>query len=202
MTAESPCGTRRFHKFADGPQLRAQFLDQDRPCPRRSWRKAATPLGNWSRNLCQQAVAAVEPVNFVEDHDGRLARRADFRQHRVDRGDLLRRLRMADVHHMQQQVGLDHFLQRRLEGLHQAVRQFADETHRVGQEYILVGRQPQPPRGRVQRGEQFVLRQRVRAGQGVEQGGFAGVGVADDRGQGPGLRCRPLRWVARCRRTA
>ena len=59
------------------------------------------------------------------------------------------------------------------------------KSHRVSQEYVLIRRQPQPPRGRVQRGEQFVLRQRVRAGQRVEQGGFAGVGVADDRGQRP-----------------
>ena len=103
------------------------------------------------------------------------------------------RLRMADIHHVQEQFGLHHLLQRRLEGLHQAVGQLADETDRVRQEYVLVGRQPQPPRGRVQRGEKLVLRQRGGAGQGVEQGGFAGVGVADDRGQRPeagaGVRC-------------
>ena len=35
----------QFHKFADGPQLRAQFLDQAAPCPRRFWRKRPTRWG-------------------------------------------------------------------------------------------------------------------------------------------------------------
>jgi hypothetical protein len=35
---------------------------------------------------------------------------------------------------VQQQVGVRRFLQRRLEGLDQLVRQVADEAHRVGQD--------------------------------------------------------------------
>ena len=49
----------------------------------------------------------------------------------------------------------------------------------------MVRRQAQTARGRVERGEQFVLRQHIRAGESIEQGRFAGVGVADDRGEGP-----------------
>ena len=43
------------------------------------------------------------------------------------------------------------------------------------------GRQPQPAHGRVERGEQLVARRHLGAGQRVEQGRFAGVGVADQR---------------------
>ena len=74
-------------------------------------------------------------------------------QNRIDSRDLLRRLRVAGVHDMDQQVGLRHFLQRGLEGLDQPVRQLADEADGICQEQILVGRQAQPARGGVQRGE-------------------------------------------------
>ncbi len=72
-----------------------------------------------------------------------------------------------------------------LERLHQSVRQFFDEADRVRQQNILVRRQFQPPRRRVERGEQNVFRQNVRAGERVEQGGFAGVRVTDNRSQRP-----------------
>ena len=65
------------------------------------------------------------------------------------------------------------------------MRQFADEADRVREQNILVRRQFQPPRRRVERGEQNVLRQNVRAGQRVEQRGFSGVRVTDNRSERP-----------------
>ena len=94
---------------------------------------------------------------------------------------------MADVHHVQQQVRLNHFFERRLERLDKSMRQLANETDRVGEQHVLVGRQAQPARGGVERGEQFVFLQDFRAGEGVEQRGFAGVRIADNRGQRPEL---------------
>ena len=67
--------------------------------------------------------------------------------------DLFLGLRMADVHDVQQQIRLHDFFERGLERLDQPVRQFADETDRVRQQHILVRRQFQPPRRRVERGE-------------------------------------------------
>ena len=151
----------------------------------------ATACGCFSCNrfntppVAGSACAAIELVHFVEHHQRRLFLRADFLQHGIHGLNLLLGLRMADVHDVQQQVRLHDFFQRGLERLDQAVRQFADETDRVGQQHVLVRRQPQPARGRVERGEQHVLGQHVRAGERVEQGGFAGVGVADDGGQRP-----------------
>ena len=50
----------------------------------------------------------------------------------------------------------------------------------------------QAARGGVQRGEQFVLGQHLRAGERVEQSGFAGVGVADDGGERPEIALATL----------
>ena len=93
---------------------------------------------------------------------------------------------------MQQQVRLHHFLQRRFERLHEPMRQFPDETHRVREQHVLVRRQTQPSRGGIERGEEFVFRQNLRPGERVEQGGFAGVGVAHDGGQRPKVALPPL----------
>ncbi len=65
------------------------------------------------------------------------------------------------------------------------MRQFADETHGVREQNILVRGQSQSSGGRVERGEQFVLGQNAGAGERVEQGGFAGVRVADDGRERP-----------------
>ena len=52
-----------------------------------------------------------------------------------------------------QQIRLHDFFQRGLERLDQSVRQFFDEADGVGEQNILVRRQFQPPRRRVERGE-------------------------------------------------
>ena len=92
---------------------------------------------------------------------------------------------MAHVHHVQQQFGLHDFFERGLEGFDQIVGEFADKTDGVRQQNVLVGGQTQAPRRRIEGGEQFILGQRGGPGEGVEQSRFAGIGVADDRGQRP-----------------
>ena len=135
----------------------------------------------------QRFAAPVEPVGLVEDHQGRLALGADLLEHGVHRLDLFLGLGMADIHDVEQQVRLHDFFEGGFEGFDQAVGQFADETHGVGQQHVLVGRQAQAPGGRIERGEQFILGQDLGAGEAVEQGGFAGVGVADDGGERPAV---------------
>ena len=119
-------------------------------------------------------------VHFVEDHERRFARRANFFQHRIHRGDLFVGLRLTDVHHMDQEVGLDDFFERSFECLDQPMRQLADETDRVCQEHTLVRRQAQAPRRRIERREQFVLGQCARAGELIQQRRLSGVGVPHD----------------------
>ena len=82
---------------------------------------------------------------------------------------------------MDDQIGLDHFLERGAERGDEMGRQVRDEADRVGQDDDRAVRQPDPPQGRVEGREQHVLGKHGRAGQAVEQGRLAGIGVADDR---------------------
>ena len=70
--------------------------------------------------------------------------------------------------------------------MNQAVGQAADEAYGVGHEQLLVAAEEELAGGGVEGGEQFVLGQHAGAGEGIEEGGFAGVGVAHDRGGGHG----------------
>ena len=67
-----------------------------------------------------------------------------------------------------------------MERLHQLVRQTADQTDCINQHHPAPVRQVERAGGRVQRRKQHILCQHARIGQGVEQGGFAHVGVAHD----------------------
>jgi hypothetical protein len=60
-------------------------------------------------------------------------------------------------------------------------RQVGDEAHRVGQDDPGAARQPHPAQRRIERREQHVLGGHAGAGQPVEQGRLAGIGVADQR---------------------
>jgi hypothetical protein len=128
-------------------------------------------------------------IDLVEDEQLRHVGRADLLQHPLHFLDLLGMVRVGRVHHMQQQVGIDRFLQRGLEGGDQAVRQVADEADRVGKRDRTPRRtggasgirQVQLSGGRVERGEQLVGRIGAGLDQGVEQRRLAGIGIADDR---------------------
>jgi hypothetical protein len=121
-----------------------------------------------------------EAVGLVQRGDHRLVVRAQLAQ-RVQHGlGLLQRVRVGDVHYVQQRVGLGDFLQRGAEGGHQLGGQLLDEADGVGEEGSMAARQADAAGGGVERGEELVLGQHVGLGDRVEQGGFAGVGVADD----------------------
>ncbi len=59
---------------------------------------------------------------------------AEIGQHRLDVAPLRFRLGMADVAHVQDEIGLHHLLQRGAEGRHQQCRQVGDEADGVGQD--------------------------------------------------------------------
>ena len=61
------------------------------------------------------------------------------------------------------------------------MRQLLDKADRIGHEHAGLGFRLQGTNGRVERGEQLVLHQYLTAGEGLHQGGLAGVGVADQR---------------------
>ena len=88
---------------------------------------------------------------------------------------------VGDVANMHDQIGLQHLFQRGAEGGDQRGRQIGDEAHGVGEHRLRAARQRQSPDGRIERGEQRVLGEHRGAGQRVEQGRLAGIGVADQR---------------------
>ena len=94
------------------------------------------------------------------------------------------KLRWKAVH---EQVGLNYFFDRGFEGFNEAVRQFANETDRVREQNVLVRRQAQTAGRGIERGEEFVHGEHVRAGEFIQQRGFAGVGITDDARQRPAV---------------
>ena len=90
----------------------------------------------------------------------------------------IRRRRVDDV---QQQVRLGDLLERRAERGDQRVRQAVDEPDRVRHQQLAAVRQLHAAHQRIERDEQRVRRDRVAAGQRVEQRRLARVGVADER---------------------
>ncbi len=104
----------------------------------------------------------------------------DLVEHRADGFDLLLGLGRRRVDDMDEQVGVFDHLEGGAEGLDQLVRELADEPDGVGQQHRLTAGQRQPPRPRVEGGEQAVLDEHARVGEPVEQRRLAGVGVAHE----------------------
>ncbi len=92
---------------------------------------------------------------------------------------------MAEIDEVDEQVGEAHFLERGLEGLDDGVRQLADEADRVGEEHLLLVRQHELARRGIECREELVLGKHAGASEAVQQRGFAGVRVADERGERP-----------------
>ena len=80
---------------------------------------------------------------------------------------------------MQQQRRIAGLFQRRAECLHKLMRQFTDETDRVGEYRGMAKRQRQFAQRRIERREQAVGHMGIGLGQAPEQGRFARVGVAN-----------------------
>ena len=90
-------------------------------------------------------------------------------------------VRVGDVDDVQQQVGACGFFEGGGEGGDEFVRQVADEADGVSHEDGLRSGVVEFAPGRVEGGEELVLRIDIRFGQRVEQRRFAGVGVTGER---------------------
>ena len=135
----------------------------------------------------------VEQVGLVEDQELGHVGGADLAEHRPDSRHLPARVGLGRVHQVDDQVGPADLLQRRLERLDQVVGQLGDEPDGVGEGGGPPTGQVEAPGRGVEGREQLVLDQDPGAGEAVEQGRLAGVGVADQR---DGRGCRPARGRA------
>ena len=111
---------------------------------------------------------------------------AELVQDRLDIVLLRVAVGVADVAHVQDQVGREHLFQRGAEGRDQRGRQVGDEAHRVGEDDMGARRQGQLAHGRIKGGEDLVARVDSGPGEAVEQGRLAGIGVADQGHDGIG----------------
>src|SRR5258707_14355569 len=79
---------------------------------------------------------ALVGIDFVEKQNLGFATGADVFQNLMDRSVLLLGVGVADVEHVQQQVGMDRFLKRGLEAGDEIVVKIADEADGVAEEYF------------------------------------------------------------------
>ena len=101
--------------------------------------------------------ACTERIHLVEHQYGRFGiATANIAQCLVDHFYLLLKIRMRYIHHMHQDVGLPHLIERRLERFNKAGRQLAYETYGVGEQERKIVNDDLAHRG-VERGKQLVL---------------------------------------------
>ena len=119
-------------------------------------------------------------IGLVQGNDGGPAGQLELGEQALHRRHLVLDPGVARVHDVDQQIGFGQLLQRGLERGHQLMRELADEADGVGEdERGVAGRADQPCR-RIQRDEEPIRGDPPGSRQLIEQGGLAGVGVADE----------------------
>ena len=90
-------------------------------------------------------------------------------------------MRIRDIADLHDQRGFLDFFERGAESGNQIGRKIAQKTYCVGKQDAAARRKAHRANGGIERGEHFRGSQHVGMGQRVEERGFAGVGVADQR---------------------
>lgn len=130
------------------------------------------------------AGAVGEEVNFVEDKQLGLVVGIELAEDVVHGLQLCREVGHGGIGDVQQDISVTHFLESGFEGFDEAVGQVANEADRINKDEAFAAREAIEAGGGVECGEEFVFDEHVGAGQGVEQSGFAGVGVSDEGDHG------------------
>ena len=108
-------------------------------------------------------------INLIEHDDAWLVGSAEVAQCFFHYVDLFLKVGMRNIHHMNQQVCLTHFVECRFEGIHQVGWQFANEADRIAeQEWQVVDNHL--AHRRVECCKQFVLCKHVALRQEVHDG--------------------------------
>ena len=95
--------------------------------------------------------------------------------------DLLCPVRGCSVDDVKQQIGLCGFVERGAKSLDQLVRKVAHETDGIRQDDFAIRAQHQLSGQGIKRGKELIGGVCAGTGQGIEQGGLAGIGVAHQR---------------------
>src|SRR4029077_2880013 len=111
----------------------------------------------------------------------RLLLSAELGQHLFDDIPLLLPYRMTRVDHVQQEIRLVDFLERRAEARDEIVRQLANESNGIGQENLRVLAEVDLSRQRTERGNSAVFNEPLgRIPDRAQDRRLAGVGVANE----------------------
>lgn len=133
----------------------------------------------------------VDQIHLVEDEKPWNLVELELCEDPLDGRDLVLDLRTGGIDQVEEEVGLFHLFEGRLEGGEQIPRQIADEADGVVDDDLLFVREPEPAAGRVERREHPLFGDHLAVGQGVEKGALSRIGVADDRDDGK-VSSRPL----------
>ena len=120
-------------------------------------------------------------VGLVEDLQARAVLHAEIGKNFQHFGVLLGMMRIRNVAHLHDQRGFLDFFQRGAERRDQIGRQIAQKSDCVREQRAAARRQAHGANGGIERGEHFRGSQHVGMRQRVEERGFSGVGVADQR---------------------
>ena len=102
-------------------------------------------------------------------------------ENRIDFGNLLLPYRRGCIDHMQNEIRMHRFIQSRLEGLNQLMRQTADKTDSVGRHHSFLIGEPELSRRCIQRGEKLIGCVRFCTRDLIEKRRLAGIRIARER---------------------
>jgi len=144
----------------------------------------------------QQGYALVfgEEIDFIEDFDARLGEAFQFAENFFDLDFLFFCVGGSGVADVDEYLGLRDLFECGAEAGDEGVGQVADEANGVGEKDTAAAGQLDGAKFGIERGEHARGREHLRAGDGVEEGAFAGVGVANqgDGGHGNSLAALAL----------
>ena len=148
---------------------------------------APPPFGVRLRRL----VLLAQEIDLVRDLEDRMRGtiEAELGENVLDVLALRLALRMGNIAHMHDQIGVEHILERRAERGDQRSREVGNEADRVDEIDAFAMRQADEASGGIERGEQHVLGDDTRRGEAIEERRLAGIGVADERDHG--MRAAP-----------
>ena len=86
-----------------------------------------------------------QSVGLIAYEQARYAIELELGQQLERRGDVLFDVGIGHIDHVQQQIGILRFFERRAKRGEQLARQVADEAHRVGDDDLALARKAQPP---------------------------------------------------------
>src|SRR5205085_11740907 len=126
-------------------------------------------------------VAVLDIVYLIGNNARLFSECVEFLGHGLDRFDLIVYSRVGKIDNVNEQVGFAYLLAPRFKRFNQGVWQFSQKSNRVGEQETLFVWQHETARRRIERREQFVFRNKVRARQQIQERRFPRVGVTDNR---------------------